>query len=330
MPAVSIFIVALTLAGCAGTTRAQPTPPSPSASADAAATVEPERFVDADEAEPDLPGMRAIVVTVHGNSSDNESTRRLNGRLVSDGYAHHYRAFFPPLRAMGFRRFAVWNPFGVNGGEEMDADQAVEMQQLLDDPDTHWRMRELLAPAAWTAAVTANVTGHGDELIAYNGALDQDPDFVNLRHDPDAWNQRAAASYQPFLDAHANIGVDAGSDIAEGSIEHAWLQHLRDQGVTVYVETYWPRHNTWVHDLPCIVRDDFYRNAIRDHPRGFTDAGWALRPDDVKAEVCRLVGFDANETLEQRRHRIRAIVADGHTPIISAQDAAWYAREVGW
>ncbi len=283
------------------------------------------------QAAPEPRGFRAVVVITHGNSSNDESVRRIGWDIPERGYGDFYREFFPPLRELGFRRFAVWNPFGVNADEDMDADQAVEMAELLASlPGEQWRRKACLSPAAWTAAAVEQVTGHGDELIAYNGALDQDRDFVTLRGEPAAWMARAEASYRPYLDARASVAIDAGHDIRVNSLEHRWVEYLNARGAAVYLETYWLRTNGWTHTLPCIVHDRFYTGAIRDHPRGFTAIGWALPPEGVKAEVLRIVGHSAAETVEQRRARIKAIVADGHTPMIGAVDAAWYAQEVGW
>lgn len=276
------------------------------------------------------PVMKAIVTVTHGNSSGDESVRRIGRGIPERGYNAFYAEFFPPLRELGFRRFAVWNPFGVNAREDMDADQALELRELLARPEADWKMRSLMSVEAWRSAAVEHVTSHGDELIAYNGALDQDKDFLAVRNDVIAWTARAVGSYRPYLQARASVAVDAGHDIRAGSIEHRWIELLRAGGVKVYLETYWWRGNPWTFDHPCIVVDRFYQKSIRDHPRGFTDTGWALPPEDVKAEVCRLVNHDPNETVEQRRERIKGIVADGHTPIIGAVDAAWYAAEVGY
>lgn len=216
---------------------------------------------------------RLVVWYSIGFSSNVAADRNVGWDIKKLGWAGFIDKYVKPQIAWGARRIVLGNPFGALGGEDMQLDQYIDAR----DAGLNW-LTDGFAEA-WRP-----ITASGVEVIAYLGAIPNDPDFGGP---PAQWQPRFWESINPVLDAGMNVAFDASSGAPVTSTTYAAVKLAEARGAKVYVEPRPNKNQPQWHGYPVISLDSFWKTSDPSVNSGALN--WAATNEQLTGEVIRLI-----------------------------------------
>ncbi len=259
----------------------------------------------------EIDGTSRIVAKYSIAHSSNDYSARLVGHgLTVDGWAPFIAEEILPALDAGFTRIDLHNPFGRGPDDTFMAfdqylDALVETPKLTEDFVELWKP----------------ITDSGVEVIAYMGSPRHDPIQVSLIDDPDAWWSRALAAVQPLVDAGMSIALDASANATGDLLDVALAEHLRDQGVRVYIEARPAADATHWFDYPLFLREATWEKQSPElRPIHIGRHAW---DHELTGEVVRIVDDADDGDLDL--DTLARVLRDGHSATISAKQL-WHPK----
>lgn len=259
----------------------------------------------------EIDGVGRIVAKYSIAHSSTDYSQRLVGHgLTVGGWAPFIEDTIQPALDAGFTRIDLHNPFGRGADDTFMAfDQYLDA--LVETPKLTENFVELWKP----------ITETGVEVIAYIGSPRHDPIQVGLIDDPDAWWDRALAAVQPMVDAGMSIALDASANATGDLLDVALAEHLRDQGVRVYVEARPAADATHWFDYPLLLREATWENQSPELRS--IHVGRHAWDHELTGEVVRIVDDTADGDLDL--DTLARVLGDGHSATISAKQL-WHPK----
>ncbi|MFV2070154.1 MAG: Ig-like domain-containing protein, partial [Pirellulales bacterium] len=242
------------------------------------------------------PRDRLIAKFAIAHSSTNVANRLVAWGLTETGWGPFVQDNILPALEAGFTRIELHNPFGRGPGDRSMAfdqylDAQVDTPKLAEDFAKYWKP----------------ITDSGIEVIGYIGSPHTNAEQVALIDDPTAWWDRALAAVQPLVDAGMSIGLDASANEGPDSLDAALAQHLRDQGVRVYVEARPAATSTQWFDYPIMVLLNTWDSQSPEvNPGKIGKHAWEY---ELTGEVIRIIRANFGEDVDV----LKDVLAQGHT-----------------
>ncbi len=255
---------------------------------------------------------KPVVDFIIGGSHSDPRRRMVGWNIVTEGWAAFIRKRVDAYLEIGTTRVILHNPFGILPGEPMQLDQYLN---ALEQPGL--RMLTVGFDRAWKP-----VTDRGVEVIAYIGCprLDTDATRIDEEEGRAAGLAFALRCLQPALDAGMSIGLDAAAPADGDSLTWDLANHLRSEGVKVYVEARPHAEMSHWFDFPVICIDRFWRRSDPDlHSDAQGAANHLLTGEILRMIIQYQIPADWESTEAGYIQQLsRTVQSHGHTPIVLA------------